>query len=689
MGTQILNRMKLKLCMAAVTAASFLASCGEPANNEKSNDSMKKDLVLVEDTANFSWQTEQFADIKIVRYQIPGWEKLTTQQRKLVYFLTQAGYEGRDIIWDQNYRHNIEIRKTLERIVQEYSGDKTSENWNNFMVYTKRVWFSNGIHHHYGMDKLTPAFDQNYFEGLLKDIGAVVSDELLEAIFNPEKDKKKVSLDPSKDLLLASATNFYDPDITEKEVEAFYKEKADPTDNTPVSYGLNSKLVRNENGELEENVWKLNGMYSAAIERIIYWLEQAVTVAENEAQANALRLLIEYYQTGDLKKWDEYNIAWVEATEGDIDYINSFIEVYNDPMGYRGSFESIVEIKDFAASERMAVVMDNVQWFEDESPILDEHKKKEVVGVTYKVVAVAGESGDASPSTPIGVNLPNANWIRAQHGSKSVSLGNIIAAYDKASGGGYIDEFALTEDEKARAKEHGALSSKLHTALHEVVGHASGKLNPGVGTPKETLKNYASTLEEARADLVALYYIMDTKLIDLGLMKSLDVGKAEYDGYIRNGLMVQLRRLEEGKVLEEAHMRNRQLVASWAFEKGQAENVVEKLQKDGKTYFRINDYEKLREIFGELLKEIQRIKSEGDYDAGRNLVENYGVQVDRELHAEVLKRSESLGIAPYGGFINPMLVPITEGDSIVDVKVTYPADFTEQMLHYSKAYGNL
>ncbi len=675
--------------MAAVTAASFLASCGEPTNNEKNNDSMDKELVLVEDTANFSWQTEQFADIKIVRYQIPGWEKLTTQQRKLVYFLTQAGYEGRDIIWDQNYRHNIEIRKTLERIVQEYSGDKTSENWNNFMVYTKRVWFSNGIHHHYGMDKLKPAFDQTYFEGLLKDIGAVVSDEVLAAIFNPEKDNKKVSLDPNKDLLLASATNFYDPDITEKEVEAFYKEKADPTDNTPVSYGLNSKLVRNEKGELEENVWKLNGMYSAAIERIIYWLEQAVTVAENEAQANALQLLIEYYQTGDLKKWDEYNIAWVEATEGDIDYINSFIEVYNDPMGYRGSFESIVEIKDFAASERMAVVMDNVQWFEDQSPILDEHKKKEVVGVTYKVVAVAGESGDASPSTPIGVNLPNANWIRAQHGSKSVSLGNIIAAYDKASGGGYIDEFALTEDEKARAKEHGALSSKLHTALHEVVGHASGKLNPGVGTPKETLKNYASTLEEARADLVALYYIMDTKLIDLGLMKSLDVGKAEYDGYIRNGLMVQLRRLEEGKVLEEAHMRNRQLVAAWAFEKGQAENVVEKLQKDGKTYFRINDYEKLRVIFGDLLREIQRIKSEGDYEAGRNLVENYGVQVDKELHAEVLKRSESLGIAPYGGFINPMLVPITEGDSIVDVKVTYPEDFTEQMLHYSKAYGNL
>ena len=680
--------MKLKLITAACIAASTLASCGSE-NKNTSEDSKAEEYTLIEDTANFEWQTEQFADLKIVRYQIPGWDKLSAQQRKLVYFLTQAGYEGRDIIWDQNYRHNLEIRKTLEAVVKNYSGDRTSEDWNNFMTYTKRVWFSNGIHHHYAMDKIMPDFDQLYFEGLLKDVGAMLDDEVMAAIFNPDKDNKKVSLDPEKDLLLASATNFYDPDVAEKEVEAFYKAKTDSTDATPISYGLNSKLIRNSNGELEEKVWKLDGMYSNAIARIIYWLEQAVTVAGNEVQAKALQLLIEYYQSGDLEKWDEYNIAWVKATEGDIDYINSFIEVYNDPLGYRGSFESIVEIKDFAASERMAVVMDNVQWFEDNAPIMEEHKKEEVVGVTYKVVAVAGESGDASPSTPIGVNLPNSNWIRAQHGSKSVSLGNIIAAYDKASSGGYTDEFALTEGEKERAKKHGMLSSKLHTALHEVVGHASGKLNPGVGTPKETLKNYASTLEEARADLVALYYIMDPKLIDLGLMETLDVGKAEYEGYIRNGLMVQLRRLEEGKVIEEAHMRNRQLVAAWAYERGQAKNVIERVEQDGKTYFRVNDYEKLRVIFGELLREIQRIKSEGDYEAGRNLVENYGVQVDPEIHREVLERSKTLGIAPYGGFINPQLVPITEADSIIDVKVTYPNDFTKQMMHYGETYGNL
>jgi dipeptidyl-peptidase-3 len=430
-------------------------------------------------------------------------------------------------------------------------------------------------------------------------------------------------------------------------------------------------------------------MYGPAIQRIIGWLEKAAGVAENQAQADALQLLIDYYRTGDLKTWDAYNIAWTSATDGDIDYINSFIEVYNDPMGYRGSFESIVQVKDFDASERMAVVMDNVQWFEDNAPLMPEHKKEKVVGVTYKVVNVAGESGDASPSTPIGVNLPNANWIRANHGSKSVSLGNIVEAYAGSSGTGYTDEFALTEEEKARAKEHGKLAGKLHTALHEVVGHASGKLNEGVGTPKETLKNYASTLEEGRADLVALYYIMDPKLVELGLMPSLEVGKAEYDGYIRNGLMVQLRRIEPGEVVEEAHMRNRQLVAAWAYEKGQPENVIEKVVQDGKTYFRVNDYEKLRVLFGELLREIQRIKSEGDYEAGRALVENYGVQVDQALHQEVLERSEALGIAPYGGFINPRLVPVEENGEITDIKVEYPTDFAGQMLEYSATYGNL
>ncbi|MDP4687631.1 MAG: dipeptidyl peptidase 3, partial [Salibacteraceae bacterium] len=406
-------------------------------------------------------------------------------------------------------------------------------------------------------------------------------------------------------------------------------------------------------------------------------------------QGNALLLLVEYYKTGDLKKWDEYNIAWTQATEGDIDYIQGFVEVYNDPKGFRGSYESIVQIKDFDASERMKVLMDNVQWFEDYSSIMDEHKKKNVVGVTYKVVNVAGESGDASPSTPIGVNLPNANWIRSTHGSKSVSLGNIVAAYDKSAGKGSLEEFVNSEEQIARAKEHGSLAGNLHTALHEVVGHASGQINEGVGTPKETLKSYASTLEEGRADLVALYYLLNPKLVELGLMPSLEVGKAEYDSYIRNGMMLQLRRIEPGQEIEEAHMRNRQMVAGWCYEKGKAENVIERVSENGKTYFVVNDYEKLQMLFGELLKEIQRIKSEGDYEAGRALVENYGVKVDKALHEEVLERAKNLDSAPYGGFINPKLVPVMEGDKVVDVKVEYPADFLEQMLDYGTNYGFL
>jgi dipeptidyl-peptidase-3 len=509
------------------------------------------------------------------------------------------------------------------------------------------------------------------------------------AIFDPEFDAKKVNLDPDKGLVQGSAVNFYSPNMTEADVDAYYAKKIDKSDDTPISYGLNSKLVKMDDGTIVEEVYKVGGLYGPAIEKVAYWLEKAQGVAENQKQADALGLLIEYFKTGDLKKWDEYNIAWVEATEGDIDYIQGFVEVYNDPKGYTGSYESIVEIKDFDASERMKVLMDNVQWFEDNSSIMDEHKKENVVGVTYKVVNVAGEAGDASPSTPIGVNLPNANWIRANHGSKSVSLGNIVNAYANASGEGFSEEFIRTDELRNRSKEHGALASKLHTALHEVVGHASGKLNPGVGTPKETLKSYASTLEEGRADLVALYFLLDPKMVELGLMPSLEVGKSEYDSYIRNGMMLQLRRIEPGENIEEAHMRNRQLVASWAYEKGMADNVIEKKVVDGKTYFEVNDYEKLRTIFGELLKEIQRIKSEGDYEAGRALVENYGVQVDQELHAEVLKRAEKLNSAPYGGFINPRLVPVMEGTKVVDVKVEYPADFLEQMMEYGENYSFL
>jgi dipeptidyl-peptidase-3 len=523
----------------------------------------------------------------------------------------------------------------------------------------------------------------------LSESSTELSEEVLEVIFNPEIDNKKVNLDVSKGLLLGSATNFYDPDITADEVDEFYSNLRVEGDTKPISYGLNPKLVRSEDGTLLEKVWKVDGMYGAAIEQIVYWLEKASSVAENDKQKVAFDLLIEYYKTGDLKVWDEYNIAWAGATEGDIDYINSFIEVYNDPKAYRGSYESIIQINDFEASARMATLANNVQWFEDNSTIMDEHKKKNVVGVTYKVVTVAGESGDASPATPIGVNLPNSNWIRASIGSKSVSLGNIVSAYAEAGTPGMLEEFYSKEEQINRIKEHGRLSGKLHTALHEVIGHASGQINEGVGTPKETLKSYRSSLEEARADLVSLYYLMDNKLVELGVMLSLEVGRAQYDGYINNGLMTQLRRIEPGADIEQSHMRNRQLVASWVFEKGKEDNVIERLKIDGKTYFVINDYEKLRVLFGQLLRELQRVKSEGDYDAGKDLIETYAVKVDQELHQEVLDRVAKLKGAAYGGFINPVLVPIEENGEITDIIIEYPDDFTKQMLFYAKNYSFL
>ncbi|MEJ6712202.1 MAG: dihydrofolate reductase [Flavobacteriales bacterium] len=664
------NLQKLSFIFAII-----LASC----STEKQN----------EETKEFSFLSETFADLKILKYQIPGFDKLNLKQQKLVYFLGEAGYAGRDIIWDQNYRHNLSIRRALENIVLKFDGDKTSDNWTNFITYTKRVWFANGIHHHYSMAKFIPEFTKEYFMQLLINTGGTLNEEALKAIFNPDFDNKKVNLDPSKGLVLGSAVNFYAADINESEVDEYFNSIKDTTTNTPISYGLNSKLIRGEQG-LEEQVYKLNGMYGDAIAKIIYWLEKAITVAENQAQADALKLLVDYYTTGDLKTWDDYNIAWVAATEGDIDYINSFIEVYNDPKGYTGSFESIVEITDFEASAQMKVLSDNAQWFEDNSSINEEHKKKNIKGVSYKVVSVASEAGDSSPSTPIGVNLPNANWIRATHGSKSVSLGNIVYAYAQAGGKGMLEEFCHDEEEIKRAKEHAKLAGKLHTALHEVLGHASGQLNPGVGTPKETVKSYASTLEEGRADLVALYFLLDEKLIELGLMESLETGKAEYDSYIRNGLMAQMQRLEPGADIEESHMRNRQWVSAWSFEKGLEEDVISKVTKEGKTYFEINDYKKLQSIFGDLLREVQRIKSEGDYDACQALVEGYGVKVDKAIHKEVLARVEKLDIPPYGGFINPKLVPVTnDAGEITSFDITYAADFTSQMLEYAKRYSFL
>ncbi|MFD0977878.1 dipeptidyl-peptidase 3 family protein [Salinimicrobium gaetbulicola] len=675
--------MKIKFLLMLLLASTIFFSCAD-SNEDKSAKTEK-----VAQTDDFEYLVDEFADIKVLRYQIPGWENLSLQEQKLVYYLTQAGLSGRDIIWDQNYKHNLKIREALENIYSNYEGDKSSEEWNAFETYLKRVWFSNGIHHHYSMDKIKPAFSKEYFDTLLAETGTELTGEPYEVIFN-DKDSKKVNLDESKGLVEGSAVNFYGEGVTADDVAAFYAKKQSPNPEKPLAYGLNSKLVK-ENGQLVEKTWKSGGMYGEAIDKITFWLEKAKGVAENEKQANALGLLIDYYKTGDLKTWDDYNIAWVEATEGNIDYINSFIEVYNDPLGYRGSYETIVQIKDFDMSKKMQVLEENVQWFEDNAPLMDEHKKDSVVGVTYKTVIVAGEAGDASPSTPIGVNLPNSNWIRKAHGSKSVSLGNIINSYNNAGTTGRLEEFAHDEEEVALEKEYGQLADKLHTALHEVVGHASGQLNPGVGETKETLKSYASTLEEGRADLVGLYYLMDPKLEELGLVDDhMKVGKAAYDGYIRNGLMTQLIRLEQGADVEEAHMRNRQWVSAWVFEKGAENGVIEKVSKDGKTYFDIKDYAALRDLFGQLLKETQRIKSEGDYQAAKDLVENYGVKVDQDIHKEVLKRNEQFKSAPYSGFVNPVLVPeMDENDEIVSIKVVQPASFEEQMLHYSENFDVL
>lgn len=656
--------------------------------NEK-KDEKPTAQVETEENKDFDYSVEQFADIKVLRYQIPGWEKLSLKEQKLVYYLTQAGLEGRDIIWDQNYRHNLTIRKALENVYQNYEGDKSSTDWNNFETYLKRIWFSNGIHHHYASNKIKPEFSSDYLKQLLSDTNTTLEGEAFDVIFD-DKDATKVDQSKGIDNVAKSAVNFYGADITTKDVENFYSKKQSPDPQKPLSFGLNSKLVK-ENGEVKELVYKSGGLYGEAIDRIIEWLEKAQGVAENKAQGDAIGLLIEYYKTGDLQTWDDYNVAWTAATEGNIDYINSFIEVYQDPVGYKGTFESIVQIKDFDMSEKMAVLSENAQWFEDNSTLMEEHKKKNVVGVTYKVVNVAGEAGDASPSTPIGVNLPNANWIRAAVGSKSVSLGNIIEAYNNAGSSGRLKEFVHDDEELALEKEYGQVADKLHTALHEVIGHASGQLNPGVGETKETLKNYASTLEEGRADLVGLYYLYTPKLQELGLVDDWKkVGMAAYDGYIRNGLMTQLIRLNLGDDVVQAHMRNRQWVSSWVYEKGKADNVIEKVTRDGKTYYNINDYDKLHDLFGQLLRETQRIKSEGDYAAVEKLVETYGVKVDYDLHKEILERNKQFTSAPYSGFVNPVIVPkMNDNGEIESFTIEQPKTFAEQMLYYGKNYSNL
>jgi len=688
----ILKHSKI-LFTLSISGALIMTSCGSK------NDEANTQKIEVKTEENFEVEADKFADIQVLRYQIDGFDELTLQQKQLAYYLSEAALCGRDIIFDQKNKNALEIRHLVDAIYTTYKGDKSVEDYKKFDTYTKQIWYSHGNYHHYSSNKILPEFSYEYFKELLKNSDASqlplngvdiekYAESMKQIIFDAKYQPKIVNLAAGIDNVKNSFNNFYEG-VTQKEVESYYASQTKKDDKTPISYGLNSKLVK-ENGKLVEKTWKVGGMYDGAISKIVGWLEKAITVAENAQQKKALELLVEYYKTGDLKKWDEYNIAWATDTASRIDVVNGFIEVYGDAIGKRGSFESCVSMKDMEASKLIAAIGAEAQYFEDNSPIASEHKKQNVKGISAKVITVIQESGDAAPSTPIGINLPNANWIREQHGSKSVSLGNIVKAYNMVGAKSpSLKEFAYNDEIIERAKKYGALSGMLHTDMHEVIGHASGKINEGIGTPDVTLKNYANCLEEARADLVGLYYIMDQKLVDMKVMESLEVGKAQYDNYIMNGLIQQLTRIKLGDILEEAHMRNRQLVASWAFEKGKKDNVIEMIKKEGKTYVKINDYNKLRALFGQLLKEIQRIKSEGDYKAATALVEGYGVKIDQKLHKEILERFAKLNVAAYKGFIQPKLVPVMEGDKITDVKVEYPTSFAEQMLEYGKKYSLL
>ena len=670
--------------------SALIISCGDTGQKTKTTENEK----VMEKKDEFKYLVEQFADLKIMRYQVPGFEELSPDQKKLVYYLSEAALCGRDIIFDQNYKYNLLVRSTLEEIYKNYTGDKSTDEYKEFVTYLKRIWFSNGIHHHYSTDKFMPGFSHKYFKELIDNSenakfdmsSEELYDFLLPVMFDPTVAPKRVSLDADKDLIKGSACNYYEG-VTEKEVEDFYAKMKDPNDPEPISYGLNSKLIK-ENGKIKELVYKSGGLYGKAIDKIIYWLEKASGVAENEMQKKTIDELVSYYKTGDLKEFDSYNISWVEDSLSYIDFVNGFIENYGDPLGLKASWESVVNFKDMNATHRAETISENAQWFEDHSPVDQRFKKEKVKGVTAKVITVAQLGGDCYPSTPIGINLPNADWIRKDYGSKSVTMENITYAYDQASlGNGFLEEFCYSPEEIALSMKYSSLAGNLHTDLHECLGHASGQLLPG--TSPDALKNYSSTLEEARADLFALYYMMDNKLIELGIMPSLDAAKSEYNSYIRNGLLTQLTRIEPGNDIEEAHMRNRQLIAKWCYEKGAADNVIENKMRDGKTFYVVNDYKKLQELFGELLAEVQRIKSEGDYEAGKQLVEAYAVKVDINLNKEVKSRFEKLHIAPYGGFINPVLKPVKNNGKIVDVEISYPEDYTKQMLNYSENYSFL
>lgn len=647
---------------------------------------------------NFEYVIDRFADIKIMRYKVPDFENLTIDQKIFLYYLSQAAQCGRDILFDQFYRHNLLIRHTLDNIVSTYKGSRQTADFEKFMTYTKRVWFSNGIHHHYSCDKFFPEIDADIFRNLIlesdfskmpKKEGENADDfanRVLNIIYDKEHDLKRVSLDSKNDVITASANNFYSG-VTQAEVEAYNTVQLQPDPSRPLSLGLNSRLVKKD-GKLTEETYKIGGKYSHAIEHIVEYLTKAAPFAETDKQCECINKLISYYRTGDLHTWDEYNILWVSDNQPDTDFVNGFVEVYGDPLGMKGTWESLVNFKDKTATHRTEVISGNAQWFEDHAPIDNRFKKTNVKGVTAKVITAVQLGGDCYPSTPIGINLPNADWIRKEHGSKSVTIENITHAYHQASlGSGMLDEFCHDEAERARSRQYGYQASNLHTDLHECLGHGSGQLLPG--TNPDALKNYSSTLEEARADLFALYYIADPKIVELELLPDNEAFKAEYDSYIRNGLMTQLTRIKLGKDLEESHMRNRQLIARWALEHGKADKVIEMPVIDGKTYTVINDYARLRQLFAALLAEIQRIKSEGDYEAGKNLVETYAVKIDRQLHAEILERFKKLNIAPYGGFVNPVLKPVVENGKITDITVDYTESYTEQMLRYGREFSFL
>lgn len=676
--------MKKTALIMIITAAAGLVGCKSEPQTEK----------------QFDWVVDRFDDIKVLRYQVPDFDTLSLDEKKLIYYLNQAALCGRDILFDQNGRYNLRIRRTLEAIEQGYTGDRNSEEFKKFEKYLKKVWFANGIHHHYSLDKFLPEFSESYFDELIAatpaeyfpqdfkpSVEAVIA-EIKPVMFDPTLFPKRTNQAAGADMIATSANNYYEG-VTQQEVEDYYKKIIDPNDSTPISYGLNSKLMK-ENGQIVEKTWKVDGMYSAAIEKIVYWLEQASSVAKG-AQKQTIDELIGYYRSGNLSQFDTYSISWVQDTLSKVDFVNGFIETYGDPLGYRASWEGLVNFRDEEATRRTETISAEAQWFEDHSPIDPKYRKEKVKGVSAKVITATILGGDCYPATPIGINLPNADWIRKDYGSKSVTIENITHAYNEAAkGNGFLEEFIYDPADIELQKRYGELSDNLHTDLHECLGHGSGQLAPGVKT--DALKNYGSPLEEARADLFALYYLGDPKLVELGLVPSFDAAKAQYLHYILNGMMTQLARIQPGKDVEEAHMRNRMLIAMWCYEKGQqgeGEPVIKKVTHDGKTYIEITDYERLRELFGELLCEIQRIKSEGDYEAGKTLVETYGVKVDQNLHNEVLKRYSNLNIEPYSGFVNPVYKPVMEKGEITDVKVEYTEGYKDQMLRYSKDYSFL